>query len=58
MARNKLDNLLLEIFNNFVLIKDDDYTRAKKVFDAVFSEVKNKMAEKCNYFGKYGTQVQ
>lgn len=58
MVKNKLDTLLLKIFNDFVSIKYDDYIRSKEVFDTVFSEVKNKMAEKCNYFSKYGSQVR
>lgn len=58
MSKKKnLDVYLLEVFKQFIAIKDDDFKRAQEVFKSVFEQVKQKMGEQSNYFLKYSSQV-
>lgn len=52
-----MELFLLEIFQQYIAIKDSDYKKCDEIFKSVFDQVKKKMAEVDNYFGKYSSQV-
>lgn len=53
-----MDEFLREVFKQYIALKDADYKKSQAVFTSVFDQVKQKMSERDNYYGKYSSQVR